>query len=101
MIHYNNATQSAIDRVRVHDTSQPVNIVYPPLQQTFTPLQKDYNPIDPTTITTEPLKKPKIFTPIYTPMEDIETAPEPTLYEHLAEPKIIKKGKKIEEPSLV
>ena len=59
IVHYNQATQSAIDRLRVTDTSQPVNIVYPQSQQTFTPLQKDYAPIDPTNITTEPLKKPK------------------------------------------
>ena len=105
MIHYNNATQSAIDRLRVTDTSQPVNIVYPPSQQTFTPLYKDYDPIDPTFIQTEPLKKPKKFTIIHTAMEDIETEPERNLFEHLAEPKIIKKEKietkKMEEPSVV
>ena len=93
MVHCNQATQSAIHQLRVTDTSQPVNIVYPPSQQTFTPLYKDYDPIDPTNITTEPLKKPKKFTPIHTPMEDIEIAPETNLFEHLAEPKIIKKRK--------
>ena len=97
MVHYNQATQSARDRLRVSDTSQPVNIVYPPSQQTFTTLYKDYDPIDPTFIQTEPLKKPKKFTNIHTPMEDIETEPERRLYENLAEPKIIKK----EEHSLV
>ena len=34
-------------------------------------------------------------------MEDIEISPETTLYENLAEPKIIKEEKKIEEPSVV
>ena len=101
MIHYNQATQSAIDRLRLNQpqivfppnptvthhpsTQQPVNIVnYPPSSGgTFVPsVPPSYTPSAPSSIPTGPLPTPSglsaLKTPASVPMEHKKSEPEPS-----------------------